>query len=95
MNSGSLRRPIRRMLPYQSPSLVVDSSDERFADLFQPDEQLLRAAENDHEFVPTVRHGARWIASTTMVTILIWICARNSAPIWTRSGPRLSGRSGH
>src|SRR5215203_3676084 len=38
------------MLPYQSPSRVVDFDGRQVAGLFQPDEELRCAPENEHQF---------------------------------------------
>ena len=80
-------------VPVAEPGRGLDGR--QVADLFQPDEQLLCAPENDHQFVSLQYDiGGASITSTTAGAIVIWICARNRVRIWTRSGPRLSGRSG-
>ena len=65
------------------------------ADLFQPDEQLLCAPENDHQFVSLQsRHRRELHRERTVGAIMTWIGARTGRRSWTQSGPRLSGRSG-
>ena len=56
----------------------------QIARLFQSNEQLLCAPENDHQFVSLPYDiGSSSIARTMAGAIVIWICARNRDRIWT------------
>ena len=67
-------------VPVAEPRRGLDGR--QVADLFQPDKQLLCAAENDHQFVSaSVQRHASLIACTMAGMIVTWIRARN----WMRS----------
>ena len=66
-------------VPIAEPCRGLDRR--QVADLFQPDEQLLCAPENDHQFASLQYDIAGGSIASATAAIVTWLCARSCARV--------------